>query len=290
MNFIKNNISILKEKFEDLNLENFNEVKKSYFHFIESKIVPAIKIHKETSKNVTLGMSKIGGTPHLPSYMDWPMFNKEHMVFLAQLNLSEITFHDNENYFPKSGILFFFAYFNNPVNKFGAQYDFIQPKQKYKVLFHDVDNIFELRETSFPKSMIFDYQFKESAISFTSFFSIPNDIYEYAEWEDNLSENDYNLIIDFHDEISEDSDTYQISGVPVPVQDSVAADWAYAYMEYDYECDKDIDIEELEEEFINILSMPIFSKIGDSQAYFGIRKDDLANKNFDNCVFIMQGS
>lgn len=47
----------------------------------------------------------------------------------------------------------------------------------------------------------------------------------------------------------------------------------------------------LRPEFINLFSFPMYDKfevIGYSNCYFGITKEDLKNKNFDNTVFIMQ--
>ncbi len=289
-------LKILENKFHTITWENLNSVKKSYFDFIKSGTVPAIKIKDEISKKVTLGMSKKGGTPHLGSNMKWPEFENKPMVFLAQLNLSEIAPYQIEDHLPKSGILYFFAYFEDPINKFGAEFNFIQSKKKYKILFYDGDSD-QLKITPFPKTMIPDYHFEESAMVFESFFEIPNNIYEYAEWEE-LSDNDHDNIIEFHYSILKSLDTSQILGIPRPLQDNVACDWAYAYINQDelelddeYEEEPEIDEQELlATEFVNILSMPIFNKIGDAQGYFGIRKDDLANKKFEECIFVMQGT
>src|SRR5690606_17361069 len=110
-------LNILKNKFDNLKWENHNTVRKSYFDFVESQTVPAIKIKEDVTKKVTLGMSKTGGTPHLAPNMKWPEFEDKPMVFLAQLNLSEIVPYQIEDHLPKSGILYFFAYYDEPVNK-----------------------------------------------------------------------------------------------------------------------------------------------------------------------------
>ncbi|NMH87940.1 DUF1963 domain-containing protein [Flavivirga algicola] len=283
----KKHLKILKKKFDKIKWENRKTLEKSYFDFIESETVPAIKIEEEVSKKVTLGISKIGGTPHLAPHMKWPEFENAPMVFFAQLNLSDIASYHIEDLLPKRGILYFFAHYEEPVNEYGAEFDFIQPKEKYQVLFFEGDDMGQLKDTSFPETMPRCYQFKESTMRFEPFYEVPNDIYNYTEFEDNLSGNDYNRIIEFHETISKDLDVSQILGVPAAVQDDVAIDWAYAYMEEE-ECDEDED--ELAAEFVNILTMPIFSNIGGAQGYFGIRKEDLADKNFDACIFVMQDS
>ncbi len=283
----KEHLKILKNKFDKIKWENPNTIKKSYFDFIESETIPAIKIEEVVSKKAALGMSKIGGAPHLAPNMKWPEYEGASMVFFAQLNLSEIASYHVQDYLPKNGILYFFAHYEEPINEYGAEFEFIESKEKYQVLFYDGDDMAQLKNVPFPKTLPLGYQFKESAISFEPFFEVPNDIYSYTEFEENLSNNDYNRIIEFHETISKDLDLSQILGVPAALQDDVTNDWVYAYMEEE-ECD--VDEDELAEEFVNILSMPIFSNIGDAQGYFGIRKDDLANKNFEACIFVMQGT
>lgn len=293
----------LKSKFDKVEWENKEAIKKEYFAFIESGITPAIKIIEETSKTITLGMSKIAGTPDLPTNTEWPKFKDEPMVFLAQLNLSEIAHYTVEDHLPKSGILYFFAYYDKPVNKFGANFNFIQPKERYKVLFFNDDNT-QLENTSFPEIMYPDYKFKQISINFEFFFQIPNDIYYYSEFDENLSYHDNECIVKFHNSLLNDLEKTQMLGVPLPLQGSVADSWALAYItkgepdgdfeeeeeeeeveDFDYE-----DEEELAEEFINLFSTPIFSTIGDAVGYFGIRKKDLMNANFDESIFVMQGT
>ncbi len=283
----KEHLNILKNKFDKIKWENPNAVRKSYFDFIESETIPAIKIEGIVLKKSTLGISKIGGTPHLSPNLKWPEYEGAPMVFFAQLNLSEIASYHAQDHLPKNGILYFFAHYEEPINKYGAEFDFIEPKEKYQVLFYEGEDTAQLKNTPFPETLPLCYQFKESEMSFEPFFEVPNDIYNYTEFEEDLSNNDYNRIIEFHETISKDLDASQILGVPAALQDDVANDWVCAYMEEE-ECDEDED--ELAEEFVNILSMPIFSNIGDAQGYFGIRKDDLADKNFEACIFVMQGT
>ncbi|WP_289046398.1 YwqG family protein [uncultured Olleya sp.] len=287
-------LNTLKNKFDNVKWENKEAVKKGYFEFIESGTIPAIKINEEPSKSIGLGMSKIAGTPHLPSNLEWPKYNDDPMVFLAQLNLSEIACYTIEKSLPKSGVLYFFAHYDKPVNRFGAQFNFIQPKEKYKVLYFNGENT-QLQNKPFPDNIVPDYKFKEIAINFEPIFLLPYDIYNYTEFDENLSYDDGESIIQFHENQLKDLlEITQILGIPSPLQSSVALDWVLSYKtkgEPDGAfMDEDFDDEELDEEFINLLSIPLFSKIGDDVGYFGIREKDLINADFDECVFVMQGT
>lgn len=66
---------------------------------------------------VSLGVSKYYGLPHLPDSMDWP----EEQYFLAQLNLAELHPHDIVGVFPSSGMLYYF--FNSGADCSVIHYD-----------------------------------------------------------------------------------------------------------------------------------------------------------------------
>lgn len=71
-----------------------------------------------------LGISKVGGLPHLPSTMDWSQFSwtvdwddeddeavlgtETGLGFLAQINCAELRPFDRQNQLPSSGMLYFF--------------------------------------------------------------------------------------------------------------------------------------------------------------------------------------
>ena len=84
-----------------------------------------------------------------------------------------------------------------------------------------------------------------------------------------------------------------VLGTPCPIQDPVEFDWSYSYLEVEYSDDPklQVKINNLRPEFINLLSFTMwgkFDKIGISNCYFGIRKEDLKAKKFNNTIFIMQ--
>lgn len=55
-----------------------------------------------------LGASKIGGLPHLPPGFEWPRFQERPLLFLAQIDLSELPAGEAADLLPERGILYFF--------------------------------------------------------------------------------------------------------------------------------------------------------------------------------------
>lgn len=64
-----------------------------------------------------LGISKIGGKPHLPQDFVWPYFKGENydgevadrpLSFVAQINLAEAAPYDKDRVLPHTGMLYFF--------------------------------------------------------------------------------------------------------------------------------------------------------------------------------------
>ncbi len=57
---------------------------------------------------LSVGDSRIGGLPDLPRGMKWPWIEDRPLVFLAQLDLDEVTLLDDEGILPRTGFLWFF--------------------------------------------------------------------------------------------------------------------------------------------------------------------------------------
>ena len=65
-----------------------------------------------SDKEATIGSSKLGGIPHLPPSLKWPVENDEHYLFIGQINLAEIPTIIKD--FPKAGWLYFFVGLDEP--------------------------------------------------------------------------------------------------------------------------------------------------------------------------------
>lgn len=258
---------------------------------IKELIIPSIIFKK--SSNTSFGSSKLGGLPDLPPNISWPKFEGKSMVFFAQINLSELAKFHHDTLFPKTGILYFFSYFQNPENEFGAEYEFIKDQSEYTVLYTE-SKLSELRKTEFPTDLISDYHFEEQPIKFELKYQIPSTRETWLCEKVSLTPEDQkrydNLIFNqmpCYEEI--------ILGSPCPMQYGVDYDWAYSYTNItDFKDSTQIaKVNAIRPEFINLLSFSmynLFESIGYSNCYYGITKKDLGERAFDKVVFIMQGT
>lgn len=257
---------------------------------ILSLIEPAIILIDSKGSN-SIGQSKLGGQPDLPVSISWPTVDNKSMVFMAQINFSELITFDEENLLPKKGIIYFFAYFDKPENEFGSEYLFFFEKEKYRVLYFDGD-LNQLKRNEFPKDLISEYRFSEMPIQFELQYQVPKAIETWKYQKLKLSSSDstqYDKFISRYD----DCEAEMILGTPCPIQSAAEYDWAFSYLntvDYDNpEIRKKVD--DLRPEFVNLLSFTLmgrFDKIGISNCYLGIRKEDLKAKKFNKTVFILQ--
>lgn len=255
---------------------------------LESLVEPAILLEDVIRKGGR-GDSKLGGNPDLPSTLEWPRYHGKPMVFLAQINLEELKGLDVENVLPDRGILYFFSYFKEPQSEYGAEYEFLMPKDQYKVLYFD-GNKNNLKAQAFPQDLYTGYQFREMPVNFRLIYQVPNSIETWRYEQAGLNEVDENLYLEYTDDQCEPE---MILGTPCPIQYGVDYDWAYSYLDI-----KDFEDPQLQEktskvrpDFINLLSFEMigrFEKIGIPNCYFGIRRQDLEKKDFSKVIFIMQ--
>lgn len=252
------------------------------------RLVEPVLLLDNSELGIEMGCSKFGGTPHLPNEFKWPQFNNRPMVFLAQVNLAEIE-HTYE--LPKSGILYFFSFFEEPENEFGAEYDFVPNRESYKVLYFN-GNTSDLRNMSFPEDLCSDFKLEENRMSFTEEFQIPPTIETVKIMNAGLNEADLGQLFQIIGEQYEDP-IESILGTPQPIQYGVEYDWARALVGDEEFNASGMNETKLMSSFINLLSFPMMYRcdsIGDSNCYFGISSNDLINLNFDKAVFVMQGT
>lgn len=278
---------VKKDKFtKSIMKENWEEPDK-----ILKLIEPAIYL--EESNKEKIGCSKLGGTPDLPESIKWPKFENKSMVFFGQINFEELTKVYPESELPKNGMLYFFSYFNEPENEFGAEYEFIKSKSEFSVIYYENINN-DLLKTEFPKDLIDAYHFKTMPLKFELEFQIPPTIETSKVELSKLTEND----IELYNTYINDSELYEIEtilGTPYPIQYGADYDWGYAYLGITDFNKPGIqeEISKVKPYFINLLSFSMesrFETIGISFCYFGIHINDLKNKKFENVVFIMQNT
>jgi uncharacterized protein YwqG len=293
----------LKEKFEEFKIGSF-------YNIIEPTLKNAIriKLNPVSENKIDIGKSKIGGKPDLPLNQKWftetnieiikekKLFflNKKSekeitrsLSFLAQINLSEIKNYDTENLLPKSGILYFF--YSSEQSSWG--FDFAD-RNKFKVFFYD-DDLNNLRRNEFPENLEEDGKFKSCELNFESEVSLPscdNEIYGKLKeeemdliFEEILNEETINKLLGHSDIIQNEmelecelvtngiycGDPSGFNNPKAKELEKNAKDWQLLFQ---------IDTNEEAE--------MMWGDCG--RIYFWIKKEDLKNKNFENCWMILQ--
>lgn len=254
------------------------------------KLIEPVILLDNSEEPIEIGCSKFGGTPDLPSSIKWPLYKDRSMVFFAQINLAEIR---NTEELPSKGILYFFAFFEEPVNEYGPEYLFIPQRDSYKVIYFNGD-VSELENVEFPNDLYRGYQLEENRVSFTECFQLPTTIETSKVEKAGLEEEDIEQLLEVIFEHYDDP-MESILGTPQPIQYGVELDWARALHEGNDLSESEMNqilIDEMPS-FINLLSFPMMfrcTSLGNSNCYFGIAVEDLKELNFDNALLIFQGT
>lgn len=275
---------MLKNKFIELidTLDIKEKVK------VKSLLLQAIGFNID-SKHSKSNSSKIGGYPSITNE-NWPLCNERPLLFLAQINLDEI--NKMNNLLNLKGTLLFFICTDN------VGYRYPTKKDEFKVLYIEDSN-----EAIANKNFS---AIKEYSISFFEYFTFPS-YQEFCVEKNNISDEDLEVVEDIENEMRYLIDenltldiNHQALGHPKAVQGSVKFWWSKQYLGFDEESNLSKEdfkkVRQEEDNFILLLQLNFGdSKIeidifGDSVAYYGIHKQDLKNKNFNNVKLVMQNT
>ncbi len=243
------------------------------------------------------GLSRVGGDPDLPAHIEWPLTEDDTpMAFLAQLNLSELTASDENNWLPKTGMLLFFLGVDEPAYNI-----------EHKVLFLNETEIAAAVRRESPEETALEDTFEGYAIQARPSLEPPN--YAYADYEliEDTDDEDvtFDEYEDFLNAIQEpeqgEYDVFQMFGYPAGQHDDAeyeAALMLLAGKEYDYKMANALkhiiaavggDQAKAEQEIADtllLLELESDSDVGfcwwDAGALqFFIRKEDLLSERFD---------
>ena len=266
------------------------------FNIVLRLLKPTISIKTEVAKEkIKIGKSKFGGLPDLPKETEWPNLNGFPFAFIGQINLEKIQF-DIENKLPKKGILYFFFSTNQ------TDYQFDSLNKIHKVLFFN-ENFNDLKTQDYPINYNELAKFKECKIEFSEHYSLPS-YQNYQIIENGFSDEDENLLFEANELICEITGAnqdvgHQVLGNANAVQGDVSYWWANQNYNVQNEVSEEnkTEIQKNEKEIILLLQIdmldenPEFHKYGASGGiYFGIKKQDLENGNFENTKFVIQNS
>lgn len=246
--------------------------------------------------------SKIGGKPYLPSDFVWPVFTSKDdnetrpLMFLCQINLSDIAQHDKDNLLPESGMLYFFYEYES--FRWGFDPD---DKGAAKVFYFENTDCFSLK--AFPEDLDEGYQIPETAISFTTKNSYPG----YEEFD---CYSDVNCTWDDYDNLLEklgmdfEAENHKLLGYADLIQSEMLTECErvtrgiYSGTVESYRNtpdDEACDIYEKSKDWMLLLQLGTIQSdsfelmFGDmGMLYFYIKKQDLLSKNFENTWFSLQ--
>jgi len=207
------------------------------------------------------GFSQVGGNPLLPAGFSWPMAKDRAFSFLAQIDLSEL----GADRLPEEGYLYFFFNFGKP------------DVARVFLLEGDAD---EFQELSPPKGKAAApfIEFKPSYIEFETEINYPSNGSEYPKLD--LSDEDAEAYDGYIGDLHSQS---HLLGYAYEVQNPMEDDCHQAFPGISKSPDDWtllLQLGEVEESEI------IWGDGG--RAYFWIRKEDLANLNFDRVYFTTQ--
>ena len=281
------------------------DLKKFVLEILDSLKKNEITISTEFNNNSEIiDKSKIGGKPYLPKDFIWPYYQGLPLSFLAQINLEEVSSLDKDKLLPDKGILYFF--YELETQEWGYS---PQNKGCAKVFYFEDSSNFELID--FPKNMEDDYKIPEFKINFKSNISLPSyeDFFNLVEDKEELKDITENEFYDiYHSAYDELSKKYlvpiekyiKLLAYPDVIQNSMEEECAAIARGFNmggigYPKKYKEEIKKASKDWILLFQMDTVETsdyelmFGDSgHIYFWIKKEDLANKNFDNIWLILQ--
>lgn len=254
----------------------------------------------EDAEHLAPDASKLGGLPYLPQDFVWPRFADEGMErplsFLCQIRLADVKPYDQDGLLPETGMLYFF--YDCEAFRWG-----FDPEDKgcARVLyFEDTDGFAPM---AWPEGIDEDYVVPEMLVRFAQRKSYP--MYEElefhssadCEWED-------------YDEVLEklgvdlDAENHKLLGYAHIIQNEMLSECErvsrglYCGDPVSYKNtheDEEIAIRQGAKDWTLLLQLSTLEK-GDwelmwgdcGMLYFYIRKQDLAQKRFENAWFSLQ--
>ena len=281
------------------------DLKKFVSEILDSLKKNEITISTEFNNNSEIvNKSKIGGKPYLPKDFIWPYYQGLPLSFLAQINLEEVSSLDKDNLLPSTGMLYFF--YELETEEWGYK---PQSKGCAKVFYYEDISNFSLID--FPENMEDDYKIPEFKVNFKSNISLPSyedffNLVEDKEELEDITENEfYDIYHSAYDELSKKylvpiEKYIKLLAYPDVIQNSMEEECAAVTRGFNmggigYPKKYKEEIKKASKDWILLFQMDTLETsdyelmFGDSgHIYFWIKKEDLANKNFENIWLILQ--
>lgn len=244
--------------------------------------------------------SKVGGMPCLPNGYSWPEIDGQKLVFVAQINFSDIRSFGFRHGLPSNNMFYFFMK--------------LVEEQKYKYLDHTKSKYFvlELKEDySRKEESDLPIVIQESFLEFSEYYTLPDleelMLEDYFEDYDDFNFSYYEPLEELLDELTgHGADSYnQMLGNPRSVQAYVKSIFASQKLlgmdsstkEF-YENLQKVDnqLPDAAKAFKLLLQLdayslnPMMKELGHGTYYFGIEKQDLDTSNFNRLSLVNQNT
>lgn len=282
--------------------ELFNRLKENglekYFELLVPTIRNSIRLDVSATREeeIKLGQSKIGGKPDLPQGRLWEMepivqnkakdafyrewIDPQPLGFVAQLNLQELSYYDEEDLLPKTGMLYFF--YNDT---WGND---LKDREKYSVYYYKGD-MRKLKRQDFPEELNELLQFKSCKIAFKKEISLP---YYHNPLYDMFTKEERDI---FEDKVLTGFRKSKVLGYSDNIQNEMEWQCELQTKGMTYNDPKAKALEANAKNWLLLLQVDSISAAdmmwGDlGMLYFWIKKDDLLAKRFKKSICILQCS
>lgn len=259
--------------------------------------------------DIPKGTSKFGGHPDLPGNFEWYYYRGKGMddsiknrplSFLAQINCQEIRRFDTEHLLPDSGMLYFFYELDSMTWGFD-----VKDAGSARVFYYNGD-IAELERTEPPADLAREFRLPELKIDFSHRHDLPSYEEFGADFEyEDFGEEEMAGYWEAREEyVATEADTDNISkllGYGDVIQGEMRleceeiANGIYCgfHQEISLEKRKKMDLDckrwQLLFQLDTVQCGDFELMFGDcGRIYYYICKDDLENRNFDNCWLLLQ--
>ncbi|QMV40072.1 YwqG family protein [Cohnella cholangitidis] len=158
----------IKQLINESGLGPYWDVLKPYFEpgvFLTPELVD--------EDTISIGRSKIGGKPDVPSCFTWPYWRDTPMSFIAQINLNELPMTSINPNYPGEGLLYFFYVYDSDI---WYEDDFEYDQYSNGRVFY-VSNISILERANPPEELRDDQVFQSCNVSFNIELTIPDSDY-----------------------------------------------------------------------------------------------------------------
>ena len=271
----------------------------------------SIRIAYDAIGACSIGSSKIGGKPDLPSDFQWPHYHSKidstvagiyPLGFLAQINCEEVHKYDSDSLLPPKGLLYFF--YELDTMKWGFD---PQDKGCARVYYHPGE-VSELVRTEFPLDLPRENQLPEIPVTFTAKNELPTfDEFSELHNEESQDWDAYEKVkteMGFDSDLAYDTDQSitKLLGYADVVQNSMLLECEHVtngiYCGESIEIPKDTLHQhkencikwqllfQLDSIFIEDKEIMMWGDMG--RLFYYIKADDLKNVEFDNCWLILQ--